>query len=310
MDSVEGIRAAEERLHTERKSVNEVVDLISVCESGRPRVRLAAIQACRSLFAFWADGGELVLHFPEHTSAASSSGIPNGEAQTSSTPTSSAIDTYGMWLHDKYARFVGVLLQMLQGRKTPLALRPAVLDSLLLLAACEVRCARPGKGAHLAALDNVGGVFRKLVSALVRESTPLPDDLLGHLREEHLSKIDVAYHLLKHILRLATLRPPQQTPSSQRLVELLLLITPPEYDVDPKQARFLLSASELRVGTTNTQGSGESKAAGTAPKSGTTLWPTAARRSPSCAKRSHLFCQPPRSSASLLMLSSALFTFH
>jgi hypothetical protein len=147
-----------------------VVDLIDACEKGKPRVRLAAIQACRSLFMLWADVGELLVRPPAEVASSNASeeggevgGVLRASPQSIGAQ-SSALDTYRLWLREKYTRFLGALRRVLQSGKTPLALRPAALDSLLLMAAVEVRCARPGRGLHLAALDNASGAFREMVT--------------------------------------------------------------------------------------------------------------------------------------------------
>lgn len=64
----------------------------------------------------------------------------------------------------------------------------------------------------------------------------IPSQLLERLREVHLSRLDVSYHLMKHLHRLAKLRPPNTPPPAARLLDVLLLLTPPARDVDPKQA--------------------------------------------------------------------------
>ena len=61
--------------------------------------------------------------------------------------------------------------------------------------------------------------------------------MLERFRDEHLVQLDVSYHLLKQLLRLAKQQPPSPPPPAARILEVLLLVTPPAKDVDPKQVR-------------------------------------------------------------------------
>ena len=49
---------------------------IAACESGSPRVRLAALQVCRAVFVHWANAGELPVQ--NSVDDAVSSAPPNG----------------------------------------------------------------------------------------------------------------------------------------------------------------------------------------------------------------------------------------
>ena len=55
------VGAAEERLRADRANVNEIIDLLDLCETAAPRVRLAAVQSCRALFTEWAASRAVVL---------------------------------------------------------------------------------------------------------------------------------------------------------------------------------------------------------------------------------------------------------
>eukprot|EP00966_Prymnesium_polylepis_P057816 1339073-Prymnesium_polylepis.1 len=100
--SVQGIKAAEEKLRADRSQVNEIVALIAACETetGSPRSRLAALQVCRSLFVHWANAGELSVHRSADDGEDASSGATSG---------GSAMDAYREWLHEKYRRFVAAV---------------------------------------------------------------------------------------------------------------------------------------------------------------------------------------------------------
>lgn len=76
------------------------------------------------------------------------------------------------------------------------ALALPALDSLMVLAALEVRFGKAGRGAHPGALDASSGAFRELVRGLAAspEPTPLLLERLGGAYCEHL---DVSYHLTK-----------------------------------------------------------------------------------------------------------------
>ncbi|KAL1496102.1 hypothetical protein AB1Y20_014727 [Prymnesium parvum] len=114
-------------------------------------------------------------------------------------PPHAAIDAYREWLRGKCRRFVGVAPRLLASGETPHAPRGVAKDSLMLLAAAEVR--QP-HGPPLA-----GGAFCQMAAALALSAASLPT-------------------------RLARSKP-------------ALLATPPDRDVDPKQATFLLDRKDL-----------------------------------------------------------------
>ena len=165
------VKALEEKLRSDISAVNEIVPLISACESGGSRVRLAALQVCRSLFVHWANTGQLLVRCVDKSEAATS-GAEAG-AVDSGSGQDSAMDAFREWLRGKYKRFIATVCGVLQGTKTPPALQAPALETLLALAATEIRHARPGQGVHFAALDNAGGAFRELVGALVCSQAPV-----------------------------------------------------------------------------------------------------------------------------------------
>lgn len=179
----EAIRALEQKIRNERSSVNEIVPLMSKCERGGARARLAALQACRSLFMHWASIGELRVHLtqPEDADAAEAAGEPTTE---------SAMALYRRWLHGKYKDFIVVVRKLLESSKTPLALRLSALDTLVLLAASEVRHARRTRGVHFGALARGAGVLCQLVEALLHSASPV--SALSH--PKHTSQPAFAAH--------------------------------------------------------------------------------------------------------------------
>jgi hypothetical protein len=223
--SVDELRAAEERVRADRRHANELVGLVGLCdECDDGRLRLAALQACRSLFEGWAAAGELSLRRLGAVDAAQSEEEP--------------LAAYQAWLLRQYLAFVGALRKLLQGGSQPLALRLPALDTLLVLAAAEAR--RGSSGAvDPEALDAPNSAFRQALSALVQSKGAAPPELLGRLAETHLVHLDASFYLLRHVHRLARLKPPHTPPKPERLLDLLLLVVPPPRDVEPRQASFL-----------------------------------------------------------------------
>ena len=223
------VRDAEARLRADRKHANELIGLLDVIEDGTTSadVRLAAVQACRSLFESWALAGDLELRPAGEAEAGEEEGASGG-----------ALVAYRAWLLRAYRRFAAGLRSLLSSPKPPLALRLAALDSLMVLASLEARHARQGH-VHTAALDAARGAFRHALDGLVSSRRPPPDELLIRLSEAHLVHLDASYYLLRHVRRLARLQPPHAPPPPERLLAILTLITPPPNDVPPRQASML-----------------------------------------------------------------------
>ena len=80
-----------------------------------------------------------------------------------------------------------------------------------------------------------------------RVGTVFPAQVLERLAEAHLPHLDVAYHLLRAIQRLAKgigapqpAAPQQRAASAARLIDVLLLITPPRTDPPIEEALLLV----------------------------------------------------------------------
>ena len=84
-----------------------------------------------------------------------------------------ALAAYRAWLLRAYRRFIAALSAILAASKTPVAMRVASLDSLLVLAALEARHARTGKLAHPDALDAANGAYRCALDALAYSKQPV-----------------------------------------------------------------------------------------------------------------------------------------
>ena len=161
LTSVSDVHAAEERLRASRANANEIVDLLDLLEVGAPRVKLAAMQSCRSLFSAWAANRTLVLSV---ASAAMSADLGDGGE------TAAAADTpllaFRRWVLEQYRRFVALLRRMVQRSETPPGLRTPAMDSLVQMAALEVRYSRKGVCCTLTAFEAPAGAFGQLVAGL------------------------------------------------------------------------------------------------------------------------------------------------
>ena len=241
----DAVRQAEERLRADRSNVNELIDLLGLCESAADRTRLAAVQSCRAVFAEWAANRTLVfvLAAPEEGE--------QGEAP---------LQVFRRWVLEQYRRFVVLLRRLVQRNDTPAGLRTPALDTMLQMAALEARYSKPvadddadaaGAAARSHAFEAPAGAFAQMVGGLAACSRA-PTELLERLREPHLEQLDVSFFLLRAIQRLA--RPRQQAAAAQaaaaagtarrgarpeRLLDLLLLVVPPKSDSKPDEAALL-----------------------------------------------------------------------
>jgi U3 small nucleolar RNA-associated protein 19 len=264
---VDDVREAEARLRRDRRLANELISLLDAAIGAEDSaVRLAATQACRSLFTAWAEAGELRIGPPgpetqelvaAEVAAATTAAAGDGDASRRA----QALQAYRDWLEDKYRRFVADLRSQLRSAEAAPALRSLALDSLMLLAAAEVRCARPDRGLHHPALGAASGAFSQAVVGMSSSRTPLPPSLLRRFSDAYACNLDVAFYLMRHVQRLA--RPAATTSSSgssrpERLLQLMTQVTPPSSDVTPSEARFLVPPAAADEG----EGGG---------------WPTAAR---------------------------------
>ena len=264
---------AEERLLQDRRLANELVALMDAAAgAGDSAVRLAATQACRSLFAAWADAGELRIgprgaETQEEVAAGAAADATAAAGAGAGSRQAQALLAYREWLEEKYRRFVAALHAQLRSAEASPALRSLALDSLMLLAAAEVRYARPGRGVHHPALGAGSGALSQAVAAIAACEDPLPPLVLRRLSEAHVGKLDVAFYLMRHVQRLA--RPGSAAADgaasasatasrAERLMELMLLVTPPPADADPSDAPFLVPPSDD-------------------PAAGADRWPAAAR---------------------------------
>ena len=236
--TADAVRAAEDRLRTDRKHSNELIGLVKLCEAASastpksaPAV-LAAVQACRALFQSWAEGGELQLRQGEED-----------EDDVAAAAEDGALAAYRAWLLRTYRRFVGALRDLLSSAKAPLALRMTALDTLFILASIEAKHAKRHKGIafHPAALEAAGGAFRAALNALATSRRAPPEELLTRLRDEHIAPhLDAQFYLLRHVKRLADQRAPHDTPPPpDRILALLRMVTPIAKDVEPRDASFL-----------------------------------------------------------------------
>jgi U3 small nucleolar RNA-associated protein 19 len=295
--SIAEVRAAEERLRSDRKHSNELIGLLKLCErasssssssSPAPAV-LAAVQACRAAFQVWAMSGELVLRQEEDGEPAS--GVAEADP----------LAAYRGWLLRSFRRFVGALRDLLASAKAPLALRMTALDTLVVLAAIEAKHAKGPKGAfHPAALDAAGGAYRAALNALVSSRKAPPEELLSRLRDEHLRHLDASFYLLRHVKRLADQRAPQDTPPPpERILELLKLATPIAADVAPSDAS-LLSASLVAD-----EASGGGGGARKRKRDDTSGWPPDARKLLERKTHRSAYCKAWRSVLELPLPSQA-----
>ena len=221
------VREMEQRVRTDRKHANELLELLELLEQDATpaTVRLAAMQACRSVFETWAVAGELELQEVD---------------AEESTAVASALAAYRAWLLRAYRRFGVCLRAVLAASKPALALRLAALDSLMVLAALEARHARPGK-VHVESLDSAAGAFRHAIEGLLACKRAPPDELLDRLGDTHLMHLDTSYYLLRHVRRLAGRTPASTRPRAERLLPLLQLVTPPDRDISPRDASMLVA---------------------------------------------------------------------
>ena len=227
--SVETVHRTEERLRADRANVNEIIDLLDLCETGAPRVRLAAVQSCRALFAEWAASRTLVLNLTADDF--------DGDAPRLA---------FRRWVLEQYRRFVAILRRMLQRTETPSGLRTPALDSLVQMAALEARHSPKADTAAASAFEAPRGAFSQLVAALAHTARPQPR-VLERLGEAHLPQLDVAYHLLRAVQRLArgiTAQVPRPARAA-RLIELLLLVAPPRNDPPAEEALLLVRPAGL-----------------------------------------------------------------
>lgn len=248
--SVEQVREAEARLLRDRRLANELLDLMDATFTAHDNaLRLAATQACRSLFATWAAAGEMRIGpRGEETQGELASDVAFEAAAAAGDSVESrraqALKAYREWLEEKYKRFVSLLCEQLCNSDALPALRLLALDSLMLLAAAEVRYARPGRGLYHAALGATSGALAQLLGRVVSSGSSLPATVLHRFRDAHAQKLDVAYYLMRHVKCLA--KPNSEKAASsparaERLLELMMLVTPPASDVAPAEAQFLVS---------------------------------------------------------------------
>ena len=228
--SVATVHEAEERLRADRANANEIIDLLDLSETGAPRVRLAAVQSCRAVFTEWAASGTLVLSLAADDPT--STGASEGESPRLA---------FRRWVLEQYRRFVAILRACSsERRRRPGCARPRSTRS------CRWRRSRratarrptppppPPRGARAAAARRSRWAARR---AQPRCSSGW---------RAHLPQLDVAYHMLRAIQRLAkgiaAPRPaaPQSPGDAARLLELLLLMAPPRTDPAPEEALLLV----------------------------------------------------------------------
>lgn len=211
------IRDAEERIRAAPANANEILDLLMLCESESDHVRLMALQSCRAIFVEWATSHTLMLEPAEEE---------DGEG-------SAALLAFRRWVLDQYRRFVAVLRRLVQRGDTPAGLRTPALDSLVQLAGLEAR------QAGVAAFEAPTGAFVQLVGGLALCSRSQPE-VLARLGEAHLVHLDVAFFLLRALQRLAKAQQARRPAQPERLLELLLLVTPLQTDSQPEDAQLLV----------------------------------------------------------------------
>ena len=276
---VASVRAAEERLRSDRRHANELIELLAVVEEcsavAQAPLRLAAVQACRALFELWLMTGELVLQ-QSQPGGDDEDEDKDGTAAVAAKPSADdALAAYRAWLLRAYHRFVAALRMMLSASKTPLAMRVTSLDSLMLLASLEARHARSGGTAPRPdALDAASGAFRHAIDALAGAKKPLSDALQDRLREAHLAHLDARFYLWRHVRRLASdavsaASPPPSHPAvAERLLELLLLASPPSADVPAGGADLLCVGASAAAGSAKDAGAKKRKRGDTAAPAG------------------------------------------
>ena len=155
--SVATVHKTEERLRADRANVNEIIDLLDLSETGAPRVRLAAVQSCRALFAEWAASGTLVLSLTADDAEDEAPRV-----------------AFRRWVLEQYRRFVAILRRMLQRTETPPGLRTPALDSLVQMAALEARHSPPAETAAASAFEAPRGAFAQLVAGLAHSARAQP----------------------------------------------------------------------------------------------------------------------------------------
>ncbi len=239
-DDVRAVRLKEERLsESVRTCANDISHLLGLLETqadatptpAKPKVVLAAMQALRALFAQWASQRELVLKARDADNADGVEYAPPDDAEDP------ALAAFRRWLRDKYSRFVRALEQA-PSWPSP-ALRAPAVDSLLQMAAVEVRHSKPDGTLHLAALDSPGGALARLASTLARAEAPQAE-MTHRLAEKHGASLDVSFYLLRHVQRLAKKALRDETVRAEQLLSLLLLLRPPDADVPAGKAALLV----------------------------------------------------------------------
>lgn len=246
---VDDVREADARLRRDRRLANELISLMDAATGADDStVRLAATQSCRSLFAAWAEAGDLRVGPPgpetqQVVAAEAATGATAAAGAGEASRRAQAVQAYREWLEDKYQRFVADLRSQLRSAETAPALRLLALDSLMVLAAVEVRCTRPGRGPHHPALGAASGAFAQAVVGMSGSRTPLPPSVLRRFSDAYASNLDVAFYLMRHVQRLARPAASRGAPGasrSERLIELMAQVTPPSVDVAPAEALFLV----------------------------------------------------------------------
>jgi U3 small nucleolar RNA-associated protein 19 len=225
--SAETVRAAEARIASDRKHANELIELIELCvtRTAKPAARLAAMQACRSLFSSWAISGDLQLR-------------PTEEDMAGDGSAAEPLAVYRAWLLRSYRKLLSALSATLSDSRTPLALTLPALDSLVMLAAVEARHSRAGR-VDPSMLDAAHGAYRLTLDALIHARTPPSQEVLERLRSAHLTHLDASFYLLSHVRRLARAEEAPPPKRVERLLTLLLLVKPPSKDVAPRAAVML-----------------------------------------------------------------------
>ena len=225
--SAEAVRVAEARIASDRKHANELVELIELCvtRAAQPAARLAAMQACRSLFSSWAISGDLQLR-------------PTEEDMAGDGSAAEPLAVYRAWLFRSYRKLLSALSATLSDSRTPLALALPALDSLVMLAAVEARHSRAGR-VDPSMLDAAHGAYRLTLDALIHARTAPSQEVLERLRSAHLTHLDASFYLLSHVRRLARAEEAPPPKRVERLLTLLLLVKPPSKDVAPRAALML-----------------------------------------------------------------------
>ena len=212
--TADAVRAAEDRLRTDRKHSNELIG-VKLCEAASastpksaPAV-LAAVQACRGALPELGGG--------RRASAEAGRGR-RGRCCRRRGRCARCLPCLAARLSP-----VGALRDLLSSAKAPLALRMTALDTLFILASIEAKHAKRHKGIafHPAALEAAGGAFRAALNALATSRRAPPEELLTRLRDEHIAPhLDAQFYLLRHVKRLADQRAPTTPPPPDRILAL------------------------------------------------------------------------------------------